>query len=450
MHTSTLPWLIALVLLSSGYKASGQALRVGPDQRHLVDPQGKPFFYLGDTAWELFGRLTREEVHMYLHNRAAKGFTVIEAPVLPVLGRLQAPNRYGQVPLHNLDPLQPNEAYFEHVDYVIDAANALGLYFALAPTWGDKVSMTRWSGSGPEIFNPDNARRYGEWIGKRYRDKRIIWMLGGDRNPEKEEHLTIWRAMAAGVEAGAGPDCLVTFHPEGEGNSAQYFHQDRWLDFNMIQSGHSRKGFPNDSMIRINYELIPTKPTLDGEPRYEEGSDQTDALFDAADVRQAAYGALLAGACGHVYGNHNVWQFWQPGREAISHAHTPWQKALDHPGAFQMGYLRKLFEQIGWEQLLPGQNLLLSGKALGISHQLAAVAADQHLLVAYSPLGEPIKINPSAFAVKQTTARWFDPRNGAFLPQPAKPVQGAYVPPTRGRGSDWILLLERTNASTRD
>jgi hypothetical protein len=109
---------------------------------------------------------------------------VVEAPVLPIFGRLQAPNAYGQVPLHGQDPDRPNEAYFEFVDYVIDAANVLGMYFALAPTWGDKVSMTAWSGSGPEIFTPDNARRYGEWIGRRYRDKRIIWMLGGDRNPE--------------------------------------------------------------------------------------------------------------------------------------------------------------------------------------------------------------------------------------------------------------------------
>jgi hypothetical protein len=33
---------------------------VAPNGRHLVDAQGKPFFYLGDTAWEIFARLTRE------------------------------------------------------------------------------------------------------------------------------------------------------------------------------------------------------------------------------------------------------------------------------------------------------------------------------------------------------------------------------------------------------
>lgn len=140
---------LPFVLLLAGPGSPAQSLRVAPNGRHLVDAQGKPFFYLGDTAWEIFSRLTREEAGGYLENRAAKGFTVIEAPVLPIFGRLETPNAYGQVPLHGQDPDRPNEAYFELVDYVIDAANARGLYFALAPTWGDKVSMTAWSGQPP-------------------------------------------------------------------------------------------------------------------------------------------------------------------------------------------------------------------------------------------------------------------------------------------------------------
>jgi hypothetical protein len=46
--------------------------------RYLVTERGEPFFYLGDTAWELFHRLTREEADLYLKDRAAKGFTVIQ------------------------------------------------------------------------------------------------------------------------------------------------------------------------------------------------------------------------------------------------------------------------------------------------------------------------------------------------------------------------------------
>src|SRR5579871_2779190 len=37
-------------------------LGVSPNGRYFVDQHGKPFFYLGDTAWLLFQRLDHAEV----------------------------------------------------------------------------------------------------------------------------------------------------------------------------------------------------------------------------------------------------------------------------------------------------------------------------------------------------------------------------------------------------
>jgi hypothetical protein len=48
-------------------------------------PTAPRFFWLGDTAWELFHRLTREEAERYLENRRAKRFTVIQAVALAEL-----------------------------------------------------------------------------------------------------------------------------------------------------------------------------------------------------------------------------------------------------------------------------------------------------------------------------------------------------------------------------
>jgi hypothetical protein len=62
-------------------------LKVSANGRYFVDQRGKPFFYLGDTCWLLFQRPNREEVEEYLKDRAAKGFTVIQAYVLRGLGR---------------------------------------------------------------------------------------------------------------------------------------------------------------------------------------------------------------------------------------------------------------------------------------------------------------------------------------------------------------------------
>src|SRR3954471_7639492 len=178
-------WLVVFAVAAVGALTVGIAapadaaplprLKVSPNRRFLQTADGKPFFWLGDTAWELFHRLTREEADTYLKNRAEKGFTVIQAVVLSELDGLHEPNAYGELPLENDDPTKPREAYFQHVDYIVNKADELGLYIGLLPTWGDKIFKSTW-GAGPEIFTVDNARVYGRWIGNRYKNKKnIIW-----------------------------------------------------------------------------------------------------------------------------------------------------------------------------------------------------------------------------------------------------------------------------------
>src|SRR5262245_36221455 len=154
-------------------------LKVSDNRRFLIHDDGSPFFYLGDTAWELFHRLTMDEAERYLKDRAAKGFTVIQAVALAEIDGLHTPNMRGDLPLIDDDPRRPNEAYFAHIDAVVETAAGLGLYVGMLPTWGDKWNQ-KW-GVGPEIFTPENARAYGLWLGKRYADAPLIWILGGDR-----------------------------------------------------------------------------------------------------------------------------------------------------------------------------------------------------------------------------------------------------------------------------
>ncbi len=105
-------------------------LKVSDNNRFLVHEDGSPFFWLGDTAWELFHRLDRDDTELYFNNRIEKGFSVIQAVVLSELDGLNIPNAYGEIPLENLDPTKPREEYFKHVDWVIAKAGELGLYIA--------------------------------------------------------------------------------------------------------------------------------------------------------------------------------------------------------------------------------------------------------------------------------------------------------------------------------
>jgi hypothetical protein len=422
-------------------------LQVSDNHRYLARASGAPFFWLGDTAWELFHRLNREEAERYLANRAAKGFTVIQAVVLAERQGLDEPNAYGDLPLIDRDPAQPNTAYFEHVDFIVQAAELLGLVVAMLPTWG-----AYWKHNDKHcVFTVENAHAFGRFLGARYREAPIVWVLGGDNNIENDAERAIIDAMAAGLKAGDGGDHLMTFHPRGPGLSSVQFHQAEWLDFNMNQSSHAARDHDNGLFIEHDYGLAPAKPTVDGEPRYEaipvgfywRNVDPFDR-FDDFDVRQAAYWPLLAGACGHTYGNNNVWQMYAPGREPVISANVPWWEALDHPGAFQMGWVRRLYESRPFQKLAPEQALILDGPRHGGAKIRAARAHDGSFAFVYSPYGEPFTLDLARIEAARVKALWYDPRYGVAYHLHTAGNMGAqtYTPPSRGRGRDWLLILE--------
>ncbi len=424
---------------------SGRLL-ISRDQRHLVYADGRPFFYLGDTAWELFHRLNREEAARYLENRAAKGFTVIQAVVLAELDGLHAPNAYGDTPLVRDDPTKPDPNYFAHVDFVVDQAAELGLFIGMLPTWGDKFNK-KW-GVGPEIFTEENAFVFGKFLASRYRDKPVIWILGGDRNPEEEADYAIIRSMARGLREGDDGAHLITYHPMGGHSSSQFWQQDSWLDFNMFQSGHGEVDNPNYRRTAEVRALPPVRPVLDGEPCYEDHPinwNSANGWFDAFDSRRAGYWSMLSGACGHTYGNHNIWQMWQRGRQAISQARTPWTEALDYPGAFQAGYMRRLFESRPWQQLVPDQSIIVSGPNTGGLELRAAIAGDGSFLIVYSPDGSTFELSLEKMPARRIHLWWFNPRQGTAIEvgERIKPDRLAADPPADpGRGNDWVLVID--------
>ncbi|MDH7571877.1 MAG: glycoside hydrolase family 140 protein, partial [Armatimonadota bacterium] len=360
-------------------------------------------------------------------------------------------NPYGHRPLIDNDPTRPDTRpgpandYWDHVDFVVETARKKGLYIGMLPTWGDKVRPA-W-GVGPAVFTPENARVYGRFLGKRYRDApNIIWILGGDRNPDGFEVL--WREMAAGLAEGDGGRHLMTYHPQGGNSSSRWLHREPWLHFNMLQSGHSRRDLPNDEMIARDYALQPPKPCLDGEPRYEDHPVdwKTDrGWFDDFDVRQAAYWALFAGAFGHTYGCHDIWQMYAPGRRPVAHARTPWYEALDLPGAWHMLNVRRLLLSRPFLTRVPDQKLVSGGAGSGGGRVRATRDAGGAYAFLYLPRGEPVAVDVSVLSGDELKAWWFNPRTGAATLIGKMPRTGTprFQPPgTPGRGNDWVLVLD--------
>jgi hypothetical protein len=426
-----------------------QRIGVSENKRFLVNEDGSPFFWLADTAWELFHRLTLEEAELYLENRRQRGFSVIQAVALAEFDGLGAVNAYGELPLIDMDPTRPNERYFQHVDAVVKMAEEKGLVIGMLPTWGDKV-LVLWGG-GPVIFDAQNARVYGEYLGKRYRDAaNVIWILGGDR--PGDGLVELWTAMAEGLDKGAGSHKLTTLHPCGGRGSSEWFHACPWLDMNMWQSGHSLLDAPIWEMIGQDLQKRPLKPVVDAEPNYEDHPIDPFSRtwkpeygrFNDYDVRKQSYRSVFAGGCGVTYGHHTIWQFYKPPREPINYPVFFWDEAIYRPGAAQLVHLKNLMLSRPYLNRMPDQGLLLSYPGEAGSRVQATRDLEGSYAFVYIPqAGQTVSLDLGRFA-GPLTACWYDPRTGHSFQIGDFPNQGKqdFVSPLGG--PDWVLVLDES------
>lgn len=463
--------IFALSFIFCLQSALAQQLAISENQRYLIHASDStPFFWLGDTAWELFHKLDREEALHYLQTRARQGFTVIQAVILAERDGVRTPNAYGDLPFEHEDPKRPNEAYFRHVDFIMGEANKLGLIMGILPTWGDKV-YSEHPGAGPVLFGKENARVFGEFLGRRYQEADLVWILGGDRDIANQEVRAVWDAMAAGIAAGDGDSHLMTYHPRGSRSSGDYLHDAEWMDFNMYQSSHARFYNPVYEFAQKDRALQPTKPTLDGEPAYEdipvafwefmkfkpgEFSGITDkdgilddrtpfskGFFDGKSVRVHAYWNILAGAAGYTYGNNAVWQMHKKGETFVIPTLTDWKDALHRPGAESMRFVRKLFEMRSFSELVPAQELIVSPNPQGENHIRAAKQKDGDFAIFYLVNPQEFELDLSQLNSERFTAIWYDPRTGSSMKIPEfGRIQKVWTAPNILEDADWVLVID--------
>ena len=422
-------------------------LRVSSDKRRLETEDGNRFYLLGDTAWELFHALNREEADLYLSTRKSQGFNMIQAVVLSELSGLTVPNAYGRTPLLRngsgaFDPLLPDlegdYSYFDHVEYIVSRAEELGLYVGMLPTWGDKWNKL-W-GEGPEIFTPENARGYGKWLAEKFSGHtNLLWILGGDRPLTEERHFRIVDAMAQGLKEGDRGRFLLTLHPTGARSSAEYLAGRSWIDFHMNQSGH---GYPTKPCYELMTEALAAdrKPAMDGEPCYEDhpvGFKEENGYFDAVDVRLAAWRNLLSGACGNTYGHSSVWCMR---REPTPYWPNTWETALRRPGAEAVRIIRDFLRDHDLGAFRPIPDAV---KHNAHDANYVAAMASEHAAWLYVPCGAPIGIDLSAYAFTPRAMRLFEPTLGVLSEPFPFPEDGRVVFPARGggRGMDYLLAL---------
>ena len=452
--------VVAMLLIGIGGNGQMQPLKVSANKRYFQTKDGKPFFWMGDTGWLLFVKCKREDATLYLDTRRKQGFNVVQAMLLHDFNNTK--NAYGDWALENFDVSKPaitkgnsfsdslQYDYWDHVDYVVDEAAKRGIYMALVPTWGSNVKSGK--------INEQQAEVYAKFLAKRYKSKaNIIWLNGGDI-PGKDGYA-VWEKIGSTIK-NFDNNHLMTFHPRGRTSSTDWFHQSLWLDFNMFQSGHKsyaqdtsskeRRHFGEDNWkyIEEDYAMEPVKPTLDGEPSYEDIPyglhDTADGYWNAADIRRYAYWSVFAGGAGFTYGHNAVMQYYNQGdKDASFFPRQDWKTGLMAEAAGQMRHLKKLMESYSYFDRMPAQELVVEN---GEKYERVLATKGKNFALFYVYDGKEFKANTRYLEFIASKGNWFNPRTGTKEKIPAFKNKGvvSFNPPgEKQNGNDWVLILEK-------
>lgn len=452
--------VIACIACNTGQKLAQEMplLKVSDNQRFLSTEDGKPFFWLGDTGWLLFNKLDRAEAELYLEDRKQKGFNVIQAMVLHTVPSV---NIYGDSSLLQADISRPDTTigndfkdslqydYWDHVDFIVDKAAEKGLYMALVPVWGTNVKNG--------MVSVEQAEKYAAFLANRYKNRNnIIWLNGGDI--KGSDSTTVWKKMGETLQK-YDTRHLVTFHPRGRTASSDWFHNEPWLDFNMVQSGHRRYdqdtsknevkhyGEDNWKFMEVDWKMSPTKPTIDGEPSYEgipQGlHDTLEPRWTDSDVRRYGYWSVFSGAFGYTYGQNSVMQMHSKVDTTSAYGSNElWSSAIDAPGAAQMVHLKNLMLSESYFNRIPDQSLVVNNGEK--YNRLLATRGDDYAFV-YTYTGANFQLNMGKIKGDEVKASWFNPRDGKRTEIGEienKGIKQFDPPGEKKNGNDWVLILE--------
>ncbi|MHB9033919.1 MAG: apiosidase-like domain-containing protein [Anaerolineae bacterium] len=389
-----------------------QPIKVSTNGRYFTWSSGRPFFWLGDTLWELFRCHPLADARQIIAIRKRQGFSVLQV-MLTGVGEGDQPNLSGELPWRGLNPLAPNEAWFRQVDAVLELAQRERMIVALGIFHQRQVNT----------ITVQNARRWAAWVAARYgRFPNLVWSM----YPRAETgYLPVLRELAAGLRAAEGQRHLITVHPDPAPTSSSFIHAEPWLDFNSLQTCTLLEQI--GPMLAADYAVLPTKPAVMAEGGYE--GLEFGRLQTPHEIRVQAYWSHLAGGH-HSYGHNDCWV--APGE---------WRRWINAPGAQQLTLYRRLVTGLPrWWQLVPCQELLADGAGECMARAAASRAADGSWALVYLPEARTVRLDLSNLQ-PGLRARWVNPADGTEVPasQAGPGGRSVYEPPDSWE--DALLIL---------
>ena len=299
-------------------------------------------------------------------------------------------NPAGERPWLDNNPATPNDAFFRRSTRSSRTRTSAGSCWPCSRA-GATTSTRR------KVLTTRNARVYGRWLGSRYKSApNMVWMMGGDRPCAGFEE--VWRELAAGLREGDGGVHLVSYHPCFGRSSADYFHQDETLSFNMIQTW--AEWFSVHPAVLSDVVRTPPSPWSTPRARTRAGPS----------IRR---GRSRRSSCGGRPGGRSWPAASIPTARTRCGAWRRGGRRRSTPrGPTQVARMKQILTSRGWWDLLPDQSLFASG--VGSDQTLNAAMRSgrgDHAIVYLASACKAV-LHLDKIAGRRVRATWVNPATG--------------------------------------
>ena len=433
--------LFAAIVLSSSAHAAQPVFPLKPsaDKRSLVDQNDVPFLMTGDAPQAMVGNLSVKQAKVFIKNRAKYGVNALWVNLLCddyTACNSDGTTFDGVAPFTTAGDLStPNPAYFDRAAQMLEAAAARGMVVLLDP-----IETGGWL-SVLDANGETKARKFGEFLGRRFKDQpNIVWMSGNDFQTWRDASQNkLVRAVMRGLAA-SDPNHIQTIELD--------YYVSASLDDRALQPLLGLDAVytyrPTYAKELSEYKRADFAPTFMVEANYEfEHNGGTDG-GTRQNLRRQEWWTAFSGTTGQLYASAYSWRLT-----------GDWADNLDTVGILQFSYVKQLLAPRKWDTLVPDRAHAVLTKGFGKfskddpipddTYAAAARSADGSLVMAYLPSVRRVTLDMTKLS-GAATARWFDPTNAAFIDIGSFANTGTqdFTPPGNNHDGDgdWVLVIE--------
>ncbi len=447
-------------------------------KKYFVYADGTPFFYLGDTHWNMFGEefdsagpyagdlQTDSHFKYIVDKRVEQGYTVYQSQ--PGDTPYSVESGFNE---KDIEGFKEADKYFQYIaEKGLVHANSQFFFTS---------TMTRILGRKTEYI--ENLSRY--WVA-RFGAYPVMWTLAqemdndflveNNNNNDWDYTNNPWVQVAEYINKYDAYNHPLTGHQENAKRTT----------INGMAAGYDPTVASDNNGVSLfatkeasekaghNWWGAQWQPSLDGKLQlgdfgvakeywmsekpavmYESRYDRLWTMEFGA--RAQGWIAYLNGMYGYGYGAQDIWAYdndflkdtsWSDGVETVTveDHQMRWSESIELPSGYQVGYMRQFFEKLEWHKLVPTFNSETYFKPNKLETNLYACATDEnnvYVVYFYSKhmrTGTIQRLDANA----TYTATWYNPRTNEYTK--IEEFEGEYYEvPLRPDREDWVLLVTK-------